>query len=146
MSSLPPATSTDFRAAPPRWALPFAGALAIAGVALLLRVDPNQPGSVLPPCPIHAFTGWYCPGCGATRAMHALVHFDPMQALAMNPVFTLALPLILLLLLDKLTRLPAPLAALALRISDARPWALLLLGFALLRNLPWAPFNLLAPG
>ncbi|MFT3807699.1 DUF2752 domain-containing protein [Arenimonas sp.] len=130
----------------PRWALPALAALAIAGVAVLWRVDPNQPGSGLPPCPIHAYTGLFCPGCGATRAMHALVHGDLPQALAMNPVFTLALPLVLLLVLDKTTRLPPMLSRWALRISDARPWAVLLLGFAFLRNLPWPPFNLLAPG
>lgn len=121
-------------------------ALAVAGVALLWHVDPNQPGSVLPPCPFHAFTGLFCPGCGATRASHALVHGDLSQALAMNPVFTLALPLLLLLVLDKTMRLPPALSALARRISDARPWAMVLLGFMLLRNLPWPPFNLLAPG
>ena len=120
--------------------------MTVAGVALLWRVDPNQPGSGLPPCPIHAYTGLFCPGCGATRAMHALVHGDVLQAMAMNPVFTLALPLLSLLLLDQVARLPPPLSALARRVSDARPWAVLLLGYTLLRNLPWAPFNLLAPG
>lgn len=120
--------------------------MTVAGVALLWRVDPNQPGSGLPPCPIHAYTGLFCPGCGATRAMHALVHGDVLQAMAMNPVFTLALPLLSLLLLDQIARLPQPLSALARRVSDARPWAVLLLGYTLLRNLPWAPFNLLAPG
>jgi len=129
-----------------RWPLALVATMTVAGVALLWRVDPNQPGSGLPPCPIHAYTGLFCPGCGATRAMHALVHGDVLQAMAMNPVFTLALPLLSLLLLDKLTRLPPRLSALALRVSDARPWAVLLLGYTLLRNLPWAPFNLLAPG
>ena len=136
----------ESQAPPSRWALPAVATMMVAGVALLWRVDPNQPGSGLPPCPIHACTGLFCPGCGATRAMHALVHGDVLQALAMNPVFTLALPLLSLLLLDQIARLPAPLSALARRISDARPWAVLLLGYTLLRNLPWAPFNLLAPG
>lgn len=142
-SPLPPA-SIEFAA--PRWALPAVATIAVAGVALLWRIDPNQPGSVLPPCPVHAYTGVFCPGCGATRAMHALVHGDLLHALAMNPLFTLALPLLLLLVLDKITRLPPSLSALALRISDARPWAVVLLAYTLLRNLPWAPFNLLAPG
>lgn len=29
---------------------------------------------ILPPCAIHQFTGYYCPGCGATRSMLALLH------------------------------------------------------------------------
>jgi len=131
---------------PARWTLPAFAALAAAGIAVLWRVDPNQAGSPLPACPMHAFTGLYCPGCGATRAMHALVHGDFAQAMAMNPAFTLALPLLVLLLLNALTTLPPVLAAAAQRISDARVWAVAVIGFAVLRNLPWYPFNLLAPG
>ena len=133
-------------AAPARWTLPALALAGAAAVAVLWRVDPNQPGSLLPACPLHAFTGLYCPGCGATRALHALVHGDFGQAMAMNPLFTLALPLLVLMLLDALRSLPAPLAAFTRRFCDARPWAVLVLGFALLRNLPWLPFNLLAPG
>jgi len=95
---------------------------------------------------MHAFTGLYCPGCGATRAMHALVHGDFAQAMAMNPAFTLALPLLVLLLLNALTTLPPALAAAAQRMSDARIWAVAVIGFAVLRNLPWYPFSVLAPG
>jgi hypothetical protein len=126
--------------------LPAFAAVAAAGVALLWRVDPNQAGSGLPACPFHGLTGLYCPGCGATRALHALVHGDVGQALAMNPGLTLALPLVVLLLLHALTALPRPLEAAATRISDARVWAVAVIGFAVLRNLPWYPFNLLAPG
>ena len=129
-----------------RWALPALALAGAAAVAVLWRVDPNQPGSLLPGCPMHALTGLYCPGCGATRALHALVHGDLGQAMAMNPLFTLALPFLVLLLLDAFRTLPAPLAAFTHRFSDARPWAVLVLGFAVLRNLPWPPFNLLAPG
>jgi len=28
------------------------------------------------PCPIHAVTGFYCPGCGSTRAVKAVLHGD----------------------------------------------------------------------
>lgn len=126
--------------------MPALASLAAAGVAILWRVDPNQAGSGLPGCPFHALTGLYCPGCGATRALHALVHGDVMHALAMNPMFTLTLPLLVLLLLNATTRLPPSLALAAQRISDARFWAVAVIGFAVLRNLPWAPFTLLAPG
>ena len=45
-----------------------AGALACGYVAL---VNPSRPGR-LPtiPCPFHAATGLWCPGCGMTRAFH----------------------------------------------------------------------------
>ena len=31
-------------------------------------------------CPFHAVTGWYCPGCGGTRAIIALFHGDVAAA------------------------------------------------------------------
>ena len=32
------------------------------------------------PCPIHALTGLYCPGCGVSRMCLALLRFDWMEA------------------------------------------------------------------
>ena len=52
------------------------GAVAAAGAWVLQRVDPNAAGSPLPGCVFYQFTGLYCPGCGMTRALHALVHGD----------------------------------------------------------------------
>lgn len=121
--------------------------LAFAAIAtLLLFVDPNKVGNPLPPCPFHWLTGLYCPGCGATRALHALLHGNLEKAFSMNPVFVLALPVVLLMLLRQITSLPMRLDKVAAFFGDARPWACLLIGFAVLRNLPWYPFSLLAPG
>ena len=50
----------------------------------------------LPACPIHAMTGLLCPGCGATRALAALLHADLPTALRLNPLAVAALPLLLL--------------------------------------------------
>ena len=120
--------------------------LAFVAVGILLwHVDPNQVGNPLPPCPFHWLTGLYCPGCGATRALHALLHGNFPKAFSMNPVFVLALPVVLLLILHHAAKLPAKLIVLAHFFSDARPWAWLLISYAVLRNLPWYPFNLLAP-
>jgi len=30
--------------------------------------------SIIPPCLFHRMTGYYCPGCGATRSVYALLH------------------------------------------------------------------------
>jgi hypothetical protein len=127
--------------------LPIA-VLAIAAliVILLFQFDPNQAGNPLPPCPSRWLTGLYCPGCGATRALHALLHGNIEKAFSMNPVFVLAMPVVVLLLLHQITKLPMWLVMTAKFFSDARPWAWLLISFAVLRNLPWYPFNLLAPG
>jgi Protein of unknown function (DUF2752) len=36
-------------------------------------------------CPIRAFTGHRCPGCGMTRASLLLSHGHPLQATLMHP-------------------------------------------------------------
>lgn len=45
------------------------------------------PGSVpfYPPCLFYAATGWLCPGCGTTRALHQLLHGHVAEAFRLNP-------------------------------------------------------------
>jgi hypothetical protein len=64
-------------------------AAALAGAGYVGNVDPNVAGHY-PTCPFLAVTGWYCPGCGALRAVHALGHGDLMTALARNPFAVVA--------------------------------------------------------
>ena len=117
-----------------------------AMVAVLRVANPNAAGSLLPPCPFHWLTGIYCPGCGTTRALHALLHLDIRGAWAMNPLLVLSLPFVALLLANQFFTLPAGWRPIARRIGDARPWAVVLITYAILRNLPWEPFAWLAPG
>lgn len=51
------------------------------------------------PCLFHQCTGLECPGCGMTRAMIALLHFDLKAAWRMNALSVTLLPLLLLYLL-----------------------------------------------
>ena len=46
------------------------------------------------PCPIHATTGVFCPGCGSSRAVSALLHGNFSLALHQNLLLVLS-PLIL---------------------------------------------------
>lgn len=124
-----------------------AGAVAAsAAAALLFRFDPMRVG-FYPRCPLFVLTGLYCPGCGALRAGHALLHGDVMAALDFNVVLTVALPFLAYALVRSGTRattgriLPAP------RLSGRGAWGLfaVLMLFTVLRNLPFAPFTLLAP-
>ena len=71
------------------WGLLISGA--IAGVVLLLFFDPNQK-NFFPICVLNETTGLHCPGCGATRATHALVHGDLATAFDKNPLFILFIP------------------------------------------------------
>jgi len=122
------------------------GTLAVGAAVVLRRIDPNMPGNPLPPCVLYSLTGIYCPGCGSTRCLHALVHFDLPQAFSMNPLLVLSLVPITLLALQIAHLLPARLQGLAEFFAKPLPWAVVLISYALLRNLPWYPFYLLAPG
>ena len=111
-------------------------AVTLVGTGYVAAVDPNTVGHY-PTCPFLAITGWYCPGCGALRAVHALAHGDPMTALARNPFVVVALGYVVIawvLWLERTVR-GRPVRWLA------PPWVLYsvlgaILMFGVLRNLP----------
>ncbi len=47
------------------------------------------------PCLFHVITGLYCPGCGNSRAMHALLCLHPMEALRYNYLMPLEIVYVL---------------------------------------------------
>jgi hypothetical protein len=55
-----------------------------------------------PQCPLHALTGWQCPGCGTLRAIHALSHGHLQTAFQFNPLLILISPFIAWLLVREL--------------------------------------------
>lgn len=125
--------------------LMIAGAsLLIAGIWLLRTYDPNAAGSLFPPCVFHEITGLFCPGCGITRALHALVHFDLWRAFTMNALLIVSLPLLGLMALQGSTQRRLMPAAVQRIVFDGRWWIGALLVFGLVRNLPG--FDWLAPG
>ena len=65
------------------------GILVTAG--LLFVFDPSHAG-FYPRCMLYSTTGLYCPGCGALRATHHLLHGHLLTALRCNPLYILALP------------------------------------------------------
>ena len=58
-------------------------AAALAATTYVGLVDPNQSGHY-PTCPFLFITGYYCPGCGSLRAVHALTHGDVGAAVGLN--------------------------------------------------------------
>jgi hypothetical protein len=116
------------------------------GLLLLYQVEPTA-GTWYPPCLVHWATGLHCPGCGTTRALHALLHGDWRQALAYNALTTLVLPLGLWYMLRQaiaaLAGRPAPVLRLS-SVTLALFFAVAIL-FTVARNLPFEPANWLAP-
>lgn len=111
--------------------------LGAAACVMLLAVPPGSPHAKwLPKCMFHQATGLYCPGCGATRALSALLHGDLKSSLHNNALL-IPLSVTIIILLAK------P------QISLKRPVAIaivaVVLGFVILRNIPFEPFTYLAP-
>lgn len=127
--------SSLFRAPALRWAI-VAAAAGCAAWVLFFLLDPAKQ-SFLPACLFHRFTGLYCPGCGATRALHRLAHGDWVAALRLNALVILGLPLGVLVVACRRGRsLPGWLLVALLA-------CIVLFGVA--RNVPLFPFTMLAP-
>ena len=102
-----------------------------------------------PLSPFH-FTGPSPAGSGSILPLRLQTNFPlyhcSRPSLPAWPLLVLSLPFVALLLANQLFALPQGWRSLARRIGDARPWAVVLITYAILRNLPWEPFSWLAPG
>src|SRR5574339_87372 len=65
--------------------------LLLAGAAYLFLFEPGKSG-FFPGCIFRLLTGFTCPGCGSTRAMHQLLHGHVAAAFMLNPLFLVAIP------------------------------------------------------
>jgi hypothetical protein len=108
---------------------------AIAGLALAATLCFRNPVETwwLPGCPFHMLTGWCCPGCGATRALHELVHGELLAALHANPLFV--------------GLVPVAVVGWRWRHRPGVGWTLVtvVVVFGIIRNVPVEPFTLLKP-
>ena len=91
-------------------------------------------------CPFHAVTGWWCPGCGMTRATYEMATGHPMSALGDNVLWPVAAVLIGWLVLS--WRWP-PARRLSRVLGVWYGLALVTLVFSVVRNVP--AFAALAP-
>ncbi len=132
-----------------RRAMPLACgcALAAAGAYVALN-DPSAAGSRFPSCYFHSTTGLWCPGCGLTRGFHQLLTGHPLAALGYN----IFVPLVLVAIVgswlnwvrtswgQRAYRVPAWASR-----ATATVLPVVLVLYAVLRNIPAAPFRALAP-
>ncbi len=127
------------------------GTCACAAAALFVyAVDPSR-NAVYPQCLLYNATGLYCAGCGATRALHALLHGRLLLALHDNVLFVAALPVLLYLLASQARAAWRTNAWPAVHVQPRRVlWTGagifgLMVAFMVLRNLPGPAFDWLRP-
>ena len=124
-----------------------AGFAALAGgAAAIAYFDPSKAG-VLPVCPLFALTGFACPGCGLTRAFHALFHGDIITAIDFNALVPFWAVIF--------AYVGVSLALLAIRGRGLPMWptnakfvvvaGIVLLLFGIVRNIPVYPLTILFP-
>jgi Protein of unknown function (DUF2752) len=116
----------------------------LAVLAVLFVIDPSQV-HFFPACPFHQITGLDCPGCGSTRAVHALLHGQLVAALHFNAMLVVSLPLFAWLgfrfLQGQIKGKPQVVIQPIWAWCFLAAWA----AFGVLRNLPVQPFPWFAP-
>jgi Protein of unknown function (DUF2752) len=129
----------------PRGATPILiGLCFLGGVGYTLATDPTDSSAASnPTCLLKLSTGFDCPGCGGTRAFWYLLHGN-VPAAARSHVFAVfAAPFLVYMYVVWAARVVFKKQLPALRISPTivgvflGAWAV----WAVLRNLPWAPFT-----
>ncbi len=115
--------------------------LLAAGAAYLFAFEPGRTG-FFPICMFRFLTGYQCPGCGSTRALHQILHGHLVAAFMLNPLFLIALPFIFYAFLRY--------TIMVLRGGVPRPNALpasyiyaiffVVVSFWIFRNTPFYPF------
>jgi len=99
-----------------------------------------------PVCFFHRATGLLCPGCGALRATHQLLHGHLATAFRFNPMLVVCLPLLgwigARFAVERAQNQP-----LSLGLRPAWLWLILaaVLIVSVIRNLPGAPWAMLPP-
>jgi hypothetical protein len=66
----------------------------LAGAVILYQFPPEQ-YDFYPQCPVFRYLHVYCPGCGATRALAALLHGRIAEALHYNTLVVMLIPVLL---------------------------------------------------
>jgi len=112
-----------------------------AASGYLLLFEPGKSGFFLA-CPFRKITGFTCPGCGSTRAMHRLIHGDVIAAFQFNPLFVLALPLLFYVLVRYTDAAIRGKTVNPNKLNAKYIWALfvVILSFWIFRNTPFYPF------
>jgi Protein of unknown function (DUF2752) len=110
------------------------GALLAGALGYLGLVDPHSPDTIFPVCPFHLLTGWNCPGCGALRMTHDVLHGDLAAAITDNVFLLVGIPVLAGWALLRRRRGKSPLT-----VPAAVSVGIAILTWTVVRNLPGFP-------
>ena len=110
------------------------GALVAGALGYVGLVDPHKPGSFFPQCPFRLLTGLNCPGCGALRMTHDVLHGDLVGAINDNVLLLVAIPLLAGWVLLRRRSGKSPMT-----LPVAATVVITLLAWTIVRNLPGFP-------
>jgi Protein of unknown function (DUF2752) len=118
----------------------------VAATIVIFLFNPTQ-NAFYPRCLLYLTTGLYCPGCGSLRCVHQLSHGHFLAALHDNLLLVLALPVIGVYgwRSARSWLKGEPLPRIILRPFWVAALVTVVILFTILRNIPAAPFNWLAP-
>lgn len=119
----------------------------VAVLLFLVATHDPEHSSLFPPCVFYEISGWFCPGCGSTRMLHQMLNGNIGSAFGLNPATFMLLPAVSYDLARRWTRLCFRVALPGTTIPS---WAIrgflwTYLAFWFLRNVPYYPFEMLAP-
>jgi hypothetical protein len=125
----------------------FAGAVLafaiLCALAVVFFFNPSANG-FYPVCQFHRLTGLNCPGCGATRALYALLHGNFLIAMKNNALFVFSLAaLAVWSACFAFRKMQNPNATLNLPPGVLWTFLAVAIVFTILRNLP--AFSFLSP-
>jgi Protein of unknown function (DUF2752) len=113
----------------------------VAGGAYVYWFEPGKTG-IFPVCPFRALTGFNCPGCGTTRALHQLLHGHVVAAIELNPLTILLLPVLVYALVSftKSAIIGRPMPDISIQPRYVWLSLIVVFGFWVFRNTPLYPF------
>jgi len=120
--------------------------LLVAMVFLYYFINPADV-DFLPKCIFYTTTGIYCPGCGSQRATHHLLNFNILGLLQQNIFYFIVLLMMGYHLVITSINLFFKKHLYNYLYHPKTPiiFLIFLILFWILRNIPYFPFNLLAP-
>jgi len=120
--------------------------LLIAIVFVYYYINPSEV-DFLPKCILFTTTGLYCPGCGSQRATHHLLNFNILGVLQQNLFYFVVLLLVGYHLIISSINLLFKKHIYNYLYHPKTPvlFLIFLILFWILRNIPFFPFNQLAP-